>query len=155
MYGFNKICCSGRPIQDIKVGYSKKTGRPYSFFMFAIPSYTKIKNGNEVSYLNKPIIIQCRAFGKEAISLGKWISKGQFLIIEGKLLFDDYSESGKHFIYVENHYNTPKVKTYVNFKEESAKNNNIEEIEEDEDLVNDSYLLDDEHEINENIDEKE
>ena len=24
MYGFNKICCSGRPIQDIKVGYSKR-----------------------------------------------------------------------------------------------------------------------------------
>jgi single-stranded DNA-binding protein len=152
MYGFNKICCSGRPIQDIKVGYSKKTGRPYTFFMFAIPSYTKIKNGNEVSYLNKPIIIQCRAFGKEAIRLGKWVSKGQFLIIEGKLLFDDYSESGKHFIYVENHYNTPKVKAYVNFKEES---NNQEDNEEDEDLVNDSDLLDDEYEINENIDEKE
>ena len=143
MYGFNKFCCSGRPIQDIKVGYSKKTGRPFTFFMFAIPSYTKIKNGNEPAYLNKPIIIQCRAFDKEAISLSKWVSKGQFLIIEGKLMFDDYSDNGKHYIFVEKHFNTPKVKKYVNFNEES--NNNEKDDEIDEDLIEDTDLLDGEH----------
>jgi hypothetical protein len=83
----NQFTAIGRPITDVVYGYTKEANVPYAYFMFAIPSYTTLHDGNP-SLVNPDDVIQCRAFKKTAKVIGKYIEKGEMVALTGAIKLD-------------------------------------------------------------------
>lgn len=83
----NQFTAIGRPITDVVYGYTKEANVPYAYFMFAIPSYTTLHDGNP-SLVNPDDVIQCRAFRNAAKIIGKYIEKGEMVALTGAIKSD-------------------------------------------------------------------
>lgn len=94
----NQFTAIGRPITDIIYGYTKESNVAYAYFMFAIPSYTTLHDGNP-SLVNPDDVIQCRAFRKTAKVIGKYIEKGEMIALTGAIKLDQLNN--KHYFWVQ------------------------------------------------------
>jgi len=83
---FNQIILAGRLTRDIQLSYTP-TQTSVADFGMAINDIWYNKNGDKQE---KVCFVDCRAFGKTANNLSKYLKKGDPLFIRGKLSFDQW-----------------------------------------------------------------
>ena len=103
MANFNKIFLMGNLTRDPQMSY--------------LPSQTAVLDiglavnrkwvGKDGSRKEDTCFIDCRAFGKQAETLNKYVKKGQPLFVEGRLDFDSWTgqdgvKRSKHRVTIEN-----------------------------------------------------
>lgn len=100
---FNKIMLGGNITRDPQLSYLPSQTAVVEFGM-AVNRKWKSKDGEQKEEV---CFVDCRAFGKTAETLNKYVSKGDPLFIEGRLTFDswqaqDGTKRSKHRVTVEN-----------------------------------------------------
>ena len=103
MSSFNKIILMGNLTRDPVVSYLP-SNTPVVDFGIATNRKWKSQDGQE---REEVCFVDCRAFGRVADTIGKYCKKGQSILVEGRLTFDqwDDKETGqkrnKHRVTVE------------------------------------------------------
>jgi single-strand DNA-binding protein len=103
MANFNKVLLIGNLTRDPQLSYLPSQTAVVEFGL-AVNRRWRGKDGqdkNEVCY------IDCRAFGRQAENINKYLSKGRQLLVEGRLTFDswtaqDGTKRSRHRVTVEN-----------------------------------------------------
>jgi single-strand DNA-binding protein len=91
MAGLNKVLLIGRLGQDPTVRYSQAGSAVTNFSMAVSESWTD-KQGQKQE---KTEWINCVAFGKQAETLEKYLTKGSQVYIEGRIQTYSYEKDGK------------------------------------------------------------
>ncbi len=102
MSNYNKIMLMGNITRDLQLSYLPSQTAVVEFSI-AVNRKWKGKDGNDK---DETCFVDCRAFGKQADTLNKYLSKGDPVFIEGRLTFDswtakDGSKRSKHRVTVE------------------------------------------------------
>jgi len=103
MANFNKVLLIGNLTRDPQLTYLPSQTAVVDFGL-AVNRRWKSREGED---RDETCFIDCRAFGKTAENINKYLSKGRPLFIEGRLTFDswtaqDGTRRSKHRITVEN-----------------------------------------------------
>lgn len=103
MANFNKILLMGNLTRDPQLSYLPSQTAVVEFGL-AINRKWKSKEGEDKS---ETCFIDCRAFGRTAENINKYLRKGRPLFVEGRLTFDswtaqDGTKRSKHRVTVEN-----------------------------------------------------
>ncbi len=103
MAAFNKIFLMGNLTRDPQLSYLPSQTAVVEFGLAANRKYT----GKDGSKKEDVCFIDCRAFGKQAETINKYLTKGKPLFLEGRLTFDtwtaqDGTKRSKHRVTVEN-----------------------------------------------------
>jgi len=102
MANFNKILLMGNLTRDPQLTYLPSQ-TPVVEFGLAVNRKWKSREGQD---REDTCFVDCRAFGRTAENINKYLSKGSPLFVEGRLTFDswtaqDGSKRGKHRVTVE------------------------------------------------------
>ncbi len=103
MSSFNKVIMLGNLTRDPELSYLPSQTPVVEFTLATNHRY----KGSDGQMKESPCFIDCRMYGKRAEVIQKYCSKGQSLLIEGRLTLDrweaqDGSKRSKHRIFVEN-----------------------------------------------------
>jgi single-strand DNA-binding protein len=103
MSNFNKILLMGNLTRDPQLSYLPSQTAVVEFGL-AVNRKWKSREGEA---REETCFVDCRAFGRTAENLNKYMSKGRPLFIEGRLTFDswtaqDGTKRSKHRVTVEN-----------------------------------------------------
>ena len=102
MANFNKILLLGNLTRDPQLSYTPNQTAVVDFGLATNRKWT----GQDGSQREETCFIDCRAFGKQAETINKYLSKGRMVFIEGRLSFDswtaqDGTKRSKHRVTVE------------------------------------------------------
>jgi len=102
MANFNKIFLMGNLTRDPQLSYLPSQTAVVEFGI-AVNRKWKSKDGEDKSEV---CFVDCRAFGRTAENINKYLTKGRPLFVEGRLTFDswtaqDGSKRSKHRVTVE------------------------------------------------------
>lgn len=103
MANFNKVFLMGNLTRDPQLSYTPNQTAVVDFGLATNRRWT----GQDGTQRNETCFVDCRAFGRLAENINKYLSKGRLLFIEGRLTFDswtaqDGTKRSKHRITVEN-----------------------------------------------------
>ncbi len=103
MASFNKIFLMGNLTRDPQLSYTPSQ-TPVVDFGVATNRRWTAQDGNQ---REETCFVDCRAFGRMAENINKYLSKGRPVFLEGRLTFDswtaqDGSKRSKHRVTVEN-----------------------------------------------------
>ena len=103
MANFNKVFLMGNLTRDPQLSYLPSQTAVVEFGL-AVNRRWRGKDGQDK---NEVCFVDCRAFGRTAENINKYMSKGRALFVEGRLTFDswtaqDGTKRSKHRITVEN-----------------------------------------------------
>jgi len=103
MSSFNKILLMGNLTRDPQLSYTPSQTAVVDFGMAVNRRWTS-RDGEKKE---ETCFVDCRAFGRIAENINKYMSKGRPVFIEGRLSFDtwtaqDGSKRSKHRVTVEN-----------------------------------------------------
>ncbi|MHC4461756.1 MAG: single-stranded DNA-binding protein [Planctomycetota bacterium] len=103
MANFNKVLLMGNLTRDPQLSYLPSQTAVVEFGL-AVNRRWKSREGED---RDETCFIDCRAFGKTAENINKYLSKGRPLFVEGRLTFDswtaqDGTRRSKHRVTVEN-----------------------------------------------------
>ena len=110
MAGFNKILMMGNLTRDPQLSYTPNQAAVVDFGLATNRKYT----GKDGSQHEEVCFVDCRAFGRTAENINKYMSKGRPIFIEGRLTFDtwtaqDGSKRSRHRITVETFHFLPNA----------------------------------------------
>jgi len=103
MANFNKVLLIGNLTRDPQLSYLPSQTAVVDFGLAVNRNWT----GRDGEKREETCFVDCRAFGRPAETINKYLSKGRPLFVEGRLTFDSWtSQDGtkrtKHRITVEN-----------------------------------------------------
>jgi single-strand DNA-binding protein len=103
MANFNKVLLMGNLTRDPQLSYLPSQTAVVDFGLAVNRRWTG-KDGQDRSEV---CFVDCRAFGKQAETINKYLSKGRAVFVEGRLTLDswtaqDGSKRSKHRVTVEN-----------------------------------------------------
>ena len=103
MAGFNKILLMGNLTRDPQLSYTPNQTAVVDFGLATNRRWT----GQDGSQRDEVCFVDCRAFGRLAENINKYLSKGRPIFIEGRLTFDtwtaqDGTKRSRHRVTVEN-----------------------------------------------------
>ncbi|HEX40890.1 MAG TPA: single-stranded DNA-binding protein [Phycisphaerales bacterium] len=103
MANFNKVLLMGNLTRDPQLTYLPSQTPVVDFGLAINRKWT----GQDGSAREETCFVDCRAFGRPAETINKYLKKGQPLFVEGRLTFDqwtaqDGSKKSKHRVTVEN-----------------------------------------------------
>jgi single-strand DNA-binding protein len=103
MANFNKVLLMGNLTRDPQLSYLPSQTAVVDFGLAVNRRWT----GKDGQTKEEVCFVDCRAFGKPAETINKYLSKGRPLFIEGRLTFDswtaqDGTKRSKHRVTVEN-----------------------------------------------------
>lgn len=103
MANFNKVLLMGNLTRDPQLSYTPSQTAVVDFGL-AVNRRWAGKDGQD---RNEVCFVDCRAFGRLAENINKYLTKGRPLFVEGRLTFDswtaqDGSKRSKHRVTVEN-----------------------------------------------------
>lgn len=103
MSNFNKILLMGNLTRDPQLSYTPSQTAVVDFGLAVNRRWTS-RDGEKKE---ETCFVDCRAFGRTAENLNKYMSKGRPLFVEGRLTFDswtaqDGTKRSKHRVTIEN-----------------------------------------------------
>jgi single-strand DNA-binding protein len=103
MAGFNKVLLMGNLTRDPQLSYTPSQTPVVDFGLATNRKWT----GQDGTQREETCFVDCRAFGRLAENINKYMIKGRPIFIEGRLSFDtwtaqDGTKRSKHRITVEN-----------------------------------------------------
>ncbi len=103
MANFNKILLMGRLTRDPQLSYTPSQTAVVDFGLAVNRNWT----GKDGSKKEETCFVDCRAFGRTAETINKYLSKGRPVFVEGRLTFNtwtgaDGTKHSKHRVTVEN-----------------------------------------------------
>jgi single-strand DNA-binding protein len=103
MANFNKILLMGNLTRDPQLSYTPNQTPVVDFGLATNRKWT----GQDGSQREETCFVDCRAFGRQAENINKYLSKGRLAFVEGRLTFDtwtsqDGTKRSKHRVTVEN-----------------------------------------------------
>jgi single-strand DNA-binding protein len=103
MANFNKILLMGNLTRDPQLSYTPNQTAVVDFGLATNRRWT----AQDGSQREETCFVDCRAFGRQAENMNKYLSKGKLVFIEGRLSFDtwtaqDGTKRSKHRVTVEN-----------------------------------------------------
>ena len=103
MSSFNKVLLLGNLTRDPQLSYTPTNTAVADFGMATNRKWTS-KDGTQKE---ETCFVDCRAFGKPAENINKYLKKGMPVFIEGRLTFDSWTgqdgqKRSKHRVTVEN-----------------------------------------------------
>jgi len=103
MANFNKILLMGNLTRDPQLSYTPNQTAVVDFGMATNRRWT----GQDGSQREETCFVDCRAFGRQAENINKYLSKGRLAFVEGRLTFDtwtaqDGTKRSRHRVTVEN-----------------------------------------------------
>tara|TARA_R100001530_G_C4254479_1_gene138765 strand:+ start:145 stop:555 length:411 start_codon:yes stop_codon:yes gene_type:complete len=93
--GINKVILIGNLGRDPEVTYSA-SGMAIAAFVVATTEGRKNANGE---WKDKTEWHRTKAFGKTAETIGKYLTKGSQVYIEGRIQYDKYQHKDGHMVY--------------------------------------------------------
>jgi single-strand DNA-binding protein len=102
MANFNKVLLIGRLTRDPQLSYTPSQTAVVDFGLAVNRKWTS-RDGES---REETCFVDCRAFGRQAENINKYLSKGRQLLVEGRLTFDswtaqDGTKRSKHRVTVE------------------------------------------------------
>ena len=103
MANFNKVLLMGNLTRDPQLSYLPSQTAVVDFGLAVNRRWT----GKDGEKKEETCFVDCRAFGRMAENINKYLVKGRALFVEGRLVFDswtaqDGSKRSKHRVTVEN-----------------------------------------------------
>ena len=103
MANFNKVFLIGNLTRDPQLSYLPSQTAVVEFGL-AVNRKWRSKDGQDKTEV---CFIDCRAFGRQAENINKYLSKGRQLLVEGRLTFENWTtqdgvKRSKHRVTVEN-----------------------------------------------------
>jgi single-strand DNA-binding protein len=103
MAGFNKVLLLGNLTRDPQLSYTPNQVAVADFGLATNRKWT----GQDGAQREETCFVDCRAFGRLAENINKYMTKGRPIFIEGRLTFDswtaqDGTRRSKHRVTVEN-----------------------------------------------------
>jgi len=103
MTGFNKVMLMGNLTRDPQLSYTPNQTAVVDFGL-AVNRRWKSREGED---RDETCFVDCRAFGRMAENINKYLSKGRPVFVEGRLTFDswtaqDGTKRSRHRVTVEN-----------------------------------------------------
>jgi single-strand DNA-binding protein len=103
MTSYNKVLLMGNLTRDPQLSYTPNQTAVVDFGLATNRRWT----GQDGSQREETCFVDCRAFGRLAENINKYLRKGRPILIEGRLTFDtwtaqDGSKRSKHRVTVEN-----------------------------------------------------
>lgn len=103
MAAYNKVLLIGNLTRDPQLSYLPSQTAVVEFGLATNRKWT----GQDGSQREETCFVDCRAFGKQAETINKYLTKGNPVFVEGRLTFDswtaqDGSKRSKHRVTVEN-----------------------------------------------------
>ncbi|MHC4475897.1 MAG: single-stranded DNA-binding protein [Planctomycetota bacterium] len=103
MTSFNKVLLMGGLTRDPQLSYTPNQTPVVDFGLAVSRRWT----GQDGSKREETCFVDCRAFGRQAENINKYLSKGRPVFVEGRLTFDswtaqDGSKRSRHRVTVEN-----------------------------------------------------
>jgi single-strand DNA-binding protein len=103
MAGFNKVLLLGNLTRDPQLSYTPNQTAVVDFGLAVNRRWT----GRDGEQREETCFVDCRAFGRQAENINKYMTKGRALLVEGRLTFDswtaqDGTKRSKHRVTVEN-----------------------------------------------------
>jgi single-strand DNA-binding protein len=103
MAGFNKVVLMGNLTRDPQLSYTPNQTAVVDFGLATNRRWTAADGAQR----QETCFVDCRAFGRLAENINKYLSKGRLLLVEGRLTFDswtaqDGTKRSKHRVTVEN-----------------------------------------------------
>ena len=103
MANFNKVFLMGNLTRDPQLSYLPSETAVVEFGLAVNRRWT----GKDGTKKEETCFVDCRAFGRQAENINKYLSKGRPLFVEGRLSFDswtaqDGTKRSKHRVTVEN-----------------------------------------------------
>ena len=103
MAGFNRIVLMGNLTRDPQLSYTPNQTAVVDFGLATNRRWTAADGTQR----EETCFVDCRAFGRQAENINKYLSKGRLILVEGRLTFDswtaqDGTKRSKHRITVEN-----------------------------------------------------
>jgi len=110
MSNFNKVLLMGNLTRDPELSYTPNQTAVVDFGLAVNRRWT----GRDGNQREETCFVDCRAFGRMAENINKYLNKGRPVFIEGRLTFDtwtaqDGSRRSKHRVTVENFRFLPKT----------------------------------------------
>jgi single-strand DNA-binding protein len=102
MANFNKILLMGNLTRDPQLSYTPNQTAVVDFGLATNRRWT----AQDGSQREETCFVDCRAFGRQAENMNKYLSKGRLVFIEGRLTFDtwtaqDGTKRSRHRVTVE------------------------------------------------------
>jgi len=103
MANFNKILLMGNLTRDPQLSYTPNQTPVVDFGLATNRRWT----GQDGSKREETCFVDCRAFGRQAENINKYLNKGRLAFVEGRLTFDtwtaqDGTKRSRHRVTVEN-----------------------------------------------------
>jgi len=103
MASYNKIFLLGNLTRDPQLSYTPNQTAVVDFGLATNRKWS----GQDGSQREETCFVDCRAFGRPAETINKYLSKGRMVFIEGRLTFDswtaqDGTKRSRHRVTVEN-----------------------------------------------------
>jgi single-strand DNA-binding protein len=110
MANFNKILLMGNLTRDPQLSYTPNQTPVVDFGLATNRKWT----GQDGSQREETCFVDCRAFGRQAENINKYLSKGRLLFLEGRLTFDtwtaqDGTKRSRHRVTVESFQFMPRT----------------------------------------------
>ncbi len=121
MAGFNKILLMGNLTRDPQLSYTPNQTAVVDFGLATNRRWT----GQDGSQREETCFVDCRAFGRQAENINKYLTKGRPVFVEGRLTFDswtaqDGTRRSKHRVTVERFHFLPRSEIGAEQAEQSA-----------------------------------
>lgn len=115
MSSYNKVLLLGNITRDVQLSYTPNQTAVADFGIATNRKWTT-QSGEQKEEV---CFVDCRAFGKIAENINKYVSKGDLFFIEGRLTFDtweaqDGTKRSRHRVTVENFQFLPSESTVNN-----------------------------------------
>jgi single-strand DNA-binding protein len=103
MANFNKVLLIGNLTRDPQLSYTPNQTAVVDFGLATNRKWT----GQDGSQHQETCFVDCRAFGRQAENINKYLTKGRPVFIEGRLTYDawtaqDGTKRSRHKVTVEN-----------------------------------------------------
>jgi single-strand DNA-binding protein len=103
MAGFNRIVMMGNLTRDPQLSYTPNQTAVVDFGLATNRRWTAADGAQR----QETCFVDCRAFGRQAENINKYLTKGRLILVEGRLTFDswtaqDGTKRSKHRVTVEN-----------------------------------------------------
>jgi len=103
MAGFNKVLLMGNLTRDPQLSYTPNQTAVVDFGL----AINRRRTGQDGTQRQETCFVDCRAFGRQAENINKYLTKGRLILVEGRLTFEswtaqDGTRRSKHRVTVEN-----------------------------------------------------
>ena len=87
MANFNKVLLLGNLTRDPQLSYTPNQTAVVDFGLATNRRWT----GQDGTQREETCFVDCRAFGRQAENINKYLSKGRLIFVEGRLTFDSWT----------------------------------------------------------------